>query len=295
LKRWAETWLLWIVQLELAGVLLYKTGGSATWWGVIVPYAVLLADSIWRQKDPKCRLQNFYMALILFLWLGLISPWGLGVIARLTPSTLDSNLRSMDLATHLDGFALARSLARHHLGLTTALAYDALPLAFAVAWVIDRSYDILWTSLIGAALCIPVQFMIPACGPRYAFSNWPWGDVAANPSSYATMPRNCMPSMHVGWALLIALNARGKWARLGFLLFALVTCLATVGSGEHYAIDAVVAVPFAVAVQALYRVCRRQKPRSKKQEVRSRKEATGSGRKIERSGPVSSYCLLPTG
>ena len=267
MKRWAETWLLWLLQLELAGVLLYKSGGSATWWGVVVPYAVLLADSIWRQKDPKCRLQNFYMALILFLWLGLISPWGLGVIAKLTPWTMDGELRSLDLATHLDGFALARFLARHHLGLATALAYDALPLAFAVAWIIDRSYDTLWTALIGAALCIPVQFLIPACGPRYAFSNWPWGEVAANPSSYATMPRNCMPSMHVGWALLIAFNARGTWTRLGFSLFALVTCLATVGSGEHYTIDAVVAVPFAVAVQVLYRVCRRQKPRSKKQEV----------------------------
>ena len=95
-----------------------------------------------------------------------------------------------------------------------------------------------------------------------------------------------MPSMHVGWALLIAFNARGTWARLGFSLFALVTCLATVGSGEHYAIDAVVALPFAVAVQVLYRACRRQKPRS-------RREDSGSGRKIERSGPVSSDCLLP--
>jgi hypothetical protein len=61
-----------------------------------------------------------------------------------------------------------------------------------------------------------------------------------------------MPSLHTTWALLLWWNARplAAWFRAimgGYLVF---TVLATLGFGVHYAVDLVVAVPFALAAQA---------------------------------------------
>jgi hypothetical protein len=65
-------------------------------------------------------------------------------------------------------------------------------------------------------------------------------------------PRNAMPSLHMSWALLLAMETwrMGRaWFRVG-MAFAFATALATLGVGGHYLIDLVVAVPFTVSVYA---------------------------------------------
>ena len=66
-------------------------------------------------------------------------------------------------------------------------------------------------------------------------------------------PRNCMPSLHVGWALLVYWHARtlGTAARMGGAFWLASTILATLAMGQHYFIDLVVAVPFAALIDAL--------------------------------------------
>ena len=72
-----------------------------------------------------------------------------------------------------------------------------------------------------------------------------------------TAPRNSLPSLHFAWALLIlwSLKPGQRLARLLAVLFVIATVLATLGSGEHYLVDLIVAVPFATSVQ---RGCQRQ-------------------------------------
>jgi hypothetical protein len=55
------------------------------------------------------------------------------------------------------------------------------------------------------------------------------------------------------WVLLVWWNSRGlaRWVRGIALLFLVLTAMATLGIGEHYFIDLVVAFPFSLMVQAL--------------------------------------------
>jgi hypothetical protein len=59
--------------------------------------------------------------------------------------------------------------------------------------------------------------------------------------------------MHLAWILLAWWNSRTcpAWLRAAVAGFLILTVPATLGSGQHYVVDLVVAVPFAVAVQAL--------------------------------------------
>ncbi len=65
--------------------------------------------------------------------------------------------------------------------------------------------------------------------------------------------RNAMPSLHMAWVLLIWFNCKefSRWVRVLAFTFVLITILDTLGTGEHYLVDLVVAFPFAVAIQAL--------------------------------------------
>jgi spermidine synthase len=66
--------------------------------------------------------------------------------------------------------------------------------------------------------------------------------------------RNGMPSMHLGWALaamLVTMLMRNRGLIVSYALIAVFTFLATLGLGEHYLIDLVVALPFNLAVVAM--------------------------------------------
>jgi hypothetical protein len=103
----------------------------------------------------------------------------------------------------------------------------------------------------------------PAAGPVYlvgsAFPGFPLSlsDLRALPLRTipisVAIPRNAMPSLHLTWALLIWFNSKPLSRLASALAFTLVltTVFDTIGMGEHYFIDLVVALPFAVAVQAL--------------------------------------------
>jgi hypothetical protein len=67
-------------------------------------------------------------------------------------------------------------------------------------------------------------------------------------------PRNAMPSLHMAWALLLWCSCRpfSSLSRGFALAYVVLTVVATLGTGEHYLADLVVALPFSVAVQALW-------------------------------------------
>jgi hypothetical protein len=77
--------------------------------------------------------------------------------------------------------------------------------------------------------------------------------------------RNAIPSLHLAWTLLAWWYSKGlSWVeRLVALVFLVLTVFATLGTGEHWFVDLVVAFPFALMIQAAcaYRVSWREPTR----------------------------------
>jgi len=113
---------------------------------------------------------------------------------------------------------------------------------------------LLGTTLVGYALYL----LFPLVGPVSAFgAAYPYSppDIAAAftaPLDTPLAPRNCMPSLHTVWVLLIWWHCRPlAWPmRIGAGVYLVFTLLATLGFGFHYLVDLIVAFPFAMLVQA---------------------------------------------
>lgn len=105
-----------------------------------------------------------------------------------------------------------------------------------------------------------LYFIFPVCGPRAAFgAAFP---IAPPPLDGLLGTRmtvlgadawpNAMPSLHIASVVLAYWQARpyGRWARIFAAIFLIGTFLATLGMGEHYLVDLVVAMPLCLAVYA---------------------------------------------
>jgi len=139
-----------------------------------------------------------------------------------------------------------------------ALAYLGLPLAGVIVYLaMPNSVQIRRKYCIASALGGTAIFFFricPAAGPRYLF-----GDRFPDAVPVLTHPHarimdgaflNCAPSGHVSWALILvwfAWRYCGRMAKAATCLYLLLTSMATL-VGEHYVVDLIVAVPFAVAL-----------------------------------------------
>jgi hypothetical protein len=108
-------------------------------------------------------------------------------------------------------------------------------------------------------------FLYPVTGPLFAFGDaFPdtppptealSGRLIEVPPLHPTHVawRNAMPSLHFGSVLLALWLSRplGRWPQIVSRVIVAGTALATLGLGEHYAIDLVVALPFTLAIHAL--------------------------------------------
>ena len=148
------------------------------------------------------------------------------------------------------------------------LIYGWLPTAVSTCYVLNvragnqDAGALLKAALTGGAIAFVLYHLYPAAGPIYAFGP-AFPDALPDPSKLAPIPadlavpgapRNCMPSVHFVWAILALVESRGLgrvWRTI-FALFAVLTAVATIALGEHYVIDLVVAVPFTLAVHALF-------------------------------------------
>ena len=186
--------------------------------------------------DPLAR-QNVQIAVLLPLSAVAMNAGNYG-IAHLTPHLFDAALFRLDcgIGAAIRRWTLARS-ARVELA---NVFYGALPLAVTtgIASASGQARNRLLCALCFAAiLAVPCYFLMPAVGPVHV------GEPLA--------ARNCVPSLHLTWALLVWLNARQSWLRQGAFVFVLLTAFATLATGEHYVPDLIAAIPFAWLVQKL--------------------------------------------
>jgi hypothetical protein len=180
-------------------------------------------------------------------------------LGRTVQIRYDQYAYSMDRAIGTPSFAIGRYLAAHALaevGLT--FTYNTL---LPASWIMCAAYlwhvgvyeakRVLAALLTALVLAAPIYVLLPVSGPRYAFSQFPNDpphDLAPRVIALTTPP-NGMPSVHMTIALLLLWYSR-KW-KMGFVaggLYALCTVASTLGLGEHYVVDLLAAVPFALLI-----------------------------------------------
>jgi len=230
--------------------------------------AVLAVQAQRTTGDAQERRQNALAA-------GLIAPAGMILIgyplqlsALLHPRTFDAFLYSFDLSLGFSPSFLIGQAFTHlaPLRIVSSMVYDTLPLVvsffYAALMLQKKRFRVNVILLFTGALLIGslLYNVCPATGPTYAFPgafpNHPplRGEFAVETRLVPGAPRNAMPSLHTSLALLVFWNAY-VWGRKGRILAGLYlffTLLATLGTGEHYLIDLVVALPFSLAMQALF-------------------------------------------
>ncbi len=130
------------------------------------------------------------------------------------------------------------------------------PLIVAVAlvmfWKRRRAYTLTRDSiLISGGLALIVYWLYPVAPPRF-LSEWGFIDtleVYDNLSYQAQSlqpfvnPFAAVPSLHVGWALLLVVGVfaatRNRWLRAAVLVTFVLQSVAVVGTGNHYIFDGV--------------------------------------------------------
>ena len=150
-----------------------------------------------------------------------------------------------------------------------AFTYTGITFAMAILYAIHLHYRQTFTwdiieVLFGAALIGYLFFTIfPVCGPRYGFpAYYPNVPIRYDqlhlvlPEMIAILPRfprNGVPSLHMSWAILMWWSCRRlpRWTQLLGAVYVLITITDTLGVGEHYAFDLIVAFPFSLSMQAL--------------------------------------------
>ena len=201
------------------------------------------------------------------LYLGILL---LGATALLSPITYDGYLAAIDqsLGGNLSFTAGQFLLANPPLRFAAFLAYDTLPiavmLAAALRWRRFGAGDqasIPLTAGVAAAIAVGLYLIVPAAGPLFV-----WGPLfPLHPPAVGSVTgltavdpqfwRNCMPSLHFTGALIVLWGtwSLGRGARLFGVAFLVLTALATLGTGQHYAVDLIVAVPYAIAIEMAVR------------------------------------------
>ncbi len=235
---------------------------------------VLAGQWIWAAPDQKReRLERARdAALVPLLCVG--SMLIVGPAIALSPMTYDHVLYVFD-AKFVTRFAgppswVVGTAFREHAWLyrICGYVYNSLPLGLAVCLALqwrDRLHkiwyplDLRWLSITLGCFGFLLYQVCPAAGPVYLFpKQFPFevpalSSILAAPALLQAMvPRNGMPSLHFGWTLLLFWNMRRRawWIALAAAAYVSLTALATLGLGEHYLADLMVAPPLALALQA---------------------------------------------
>jgi hypothetical protein len=134
----------------------------------------------------------------------------------------------------------------------------------------EQGPDALEAFVVAGVIGFALYNLCPAVGPAPLFGSlFPAHEPAVTAAPQALLdataigaPRNCMPSLHAAWTLLLYWHARslGWKARLFAGAWLVLTLICTLASGQHYAVDLVVAVPFAAFIDALVAGGRRPEP-----------------------------------
>ncbi len=229
----------------------------------------VMAARAWRSRGNERTAALIYLlpaavALVYTLEAGIF----LYTIKALFPTTRDADAYIADAAF---GGQLSFAIGRLFLAMPVLKAicfaiYVAPPPALVFVYALQvRSrrpppIDVVTVLLVLALSGYGFYFLFPVCGPSFAFGDaFPESPPAVEDvqgSRLAMIRRdswpNGMPSLHLASVIVAYWHARpfGRRARGAAAVFLVGTFLATLGLGEHYFVDLVVALPFTLAIHA---------------------------------------------
>jgi len=243
---------------------------AAAYLGIASALVQVLRIPIAPPAARPARLLNLLAGASLPAFIVLSAPF-LHLTVRVHPKTLDPWLYVFDGSLGFQAsFAMGRLLSSITLVRNVSfLAYNGLPLAAALFYAVERRQrQDSWPNIILLFIAIGaggscLYHLYPASGPIYLFpSTFPFhppsaASVALQSVLLPVAPRNAIPSLHLSWALVLWWRSAGLrvWTRAVFAFFLVCTAVATLGLGEHYLIDLVVAVPYTMAIEAAF--CRK--------------------------------------
>jgi len=185
------------------------------------------------------------------------------------PKTLDLYLFSFDASLRVQlAFLMGQAYAVLPWFRAVGVAlYIALPVPLAMVYAgqllrgREKAFPAMAAFLIAGPIGILFYNLFPALGPTHIFlQDFPWHPMTTAQASHLFREpiavkgvQNAIPSLHMAWVLLAWWYSRGLsvWERGIALTFVVFTAFATLGTGEHYFVDLVVAYPFSVMIQAL--------------------------------------------
>jgi len=197
----------------------------------------------------------------------------LEITAQVRPMVLDEYVEVADRALGSPSWAMGElfevlGTPGHYLFLAV---YSMLPLTAVFVAVVQLRrgwlrHNVMLTFIALGALGPAIYLLFPVVGPVYAFGS------AGGPFALSTQwahqvpsfsvaqplrfdnftPRNCMPSLHTAWAVILFVHTRSmsRWMRVLGAVWLLGTLAATLGFGYHYGVDLVVGAVFALTVEA---------------------------------------------
>jgi hypothetical protein len=231
-------------------------------------FAITGVRCVW-ERDRRMLLYAYVPAAIYAMIVGPLAvamhQWTLNA----HPNTLDLYLLSFDSSLRVQLAFLAgyyyAGIPWVHDSALLAYAFVTVPMALAYTGRLIRFREKAFPSMLAFLLVGPMAFLFynlfPACGPLYVFGQaFPFhppslstlSRIALAPSAFPGL-RNAMPSVHFACVLLAWWYSKGlSWAeRLVAFAFLALNVLATLGSGEHWFVDLVVAFPYALMIQAI--------------------------------------------
>lgn len=215
-------------------------------------------------RDPVRRCMEDFLAAALCLEGWIVFVYAMHLTVQYLPRTIDGVLYSFDASLGFKPSFIMGSwlIGRPFLAAVTAFQYEVLFIAVmgTYAWKRRRGETERTLATIACVLLggLVLYFLCPATGPGWAFpGKFPLHPPTASsgllrPMLVANAPRNAMPSLHIGLALVAfwATRGLGRVARVALACFLAATVFSTLAMGEHYLIDLAVAVPYSVAIRA---------------------------------------------
>jgi PAP2 superfamily protein len=233
----------------------------------LTSFAIMAWRSIWGRERRK--LLYAWVPAAAFVMSDYFASNMLEWTAKAHPKTLDLYLLSFDgsLRTQL-AFGAGQLYARFPaLHITALIAYIglAIPITTIYAGRLMRFKEGAFPAMLALLITGPTGVLFynlfPACGPHnvfgagFPFHPFPITDLprlVLEPVAFSGV-RDAMPSLHLAWTLLVWWYSRGlSWIdRLVAIAFLALTAFATLGTGEHWFVDLIVAFPFALLIYAL--------------------------------------------
>jgi uncharacterized membrane protein SirB2 len=230
---------------------------------------ILGVRAVWVDGEDRKPLIYAWVPAVLFV----ASEWFAATLLDWTsaahPKTLDLYLFSFDSSMRVQlSFLAARWFWQWPwLRLVGMIFYLGLPISIALVYAgqlvrkREKAFPAMLAFLFTGPVGILFYNLFPAVSPRALFGrNFPFHPLTVSQAVRLFLepiplegPRNAIPSLHLAWTLLAWWYSRGLswWERAIAMAFLAFTALATLGTGEHYFIDLIVAFPFALMMQAL--------------------------------------------